>query len=107
MNKTHFEHIIYALLMQLPFGLFGYWWIGAALAIGFFVGREHAQAEERYIKANGGVRENVKWPEFGALQPKLWNTDSILDFVAPALCVVLIAIAATVWWDILKLRGIE
>ena len=53
--------------------------------------REHAQAEERYIKANGKVRANTKWPEFGALQPKLWNTDSILDFVAPALCVVLMA----------------
>jgi hypothetical protein len=96
MNKTHFEHIIYALLMQLPFGLFGYWWVGAALAIGFFAGREHAQAEERYIKANGGVRANAKWPEFGALQPKLWNIDSVLDFVAPAVCVVLIAIAAPV-----------
>lgn len=101
MNKTHFEHIIYALLMQLPFGLFGYWWIGAALAIGFFVGREHAQAEERYIKANGGVRTNTRLsPEFGALQPKLWSTDSILDFVAPALCVVLIAITASVQWGL-------
>jgi hypothetical protein len=96
MNKTHFEHIIYALLMQLPFGLFGYWWVGAAFSVGFFVGREHAQAEERYIKANGGVRANAKWPEFGALQPKLWNIDSVLDFVAPAVCVVLIAIAASV-----------
>ena len=91
MNKTHFEHIVYAVLMQLPFGLFGYWWIGAALAIGFFVGREHAQAEERYIKANGGVRANAKRPEFGALQPKLWNIDSVLDFVVPAVCVVLMA----------------
>ena len=33
MNRTHFEHIVYAVLMQLPFGLFGYWWVGAAFAI--------------------------------------------------------------------------
>lgn len=101
MNKTHFEHIVYAVLMQIPFLLLGYAWIGAAFAIGFFVGREHAQAEERYIKANGGVRANTKLPpEFGALQPKLWNVDSVLDFVAPAVCVVLIAIAASVRWGL-------
>jgi len=91
MNKTHFEHAVFALLMQLPFGLFGYWWVGAAFSVGFFVGREHAQAEERYIKANGVVRTNAKWPEFGALQPKLWNIDSVLDFVVPAVCVALMA----------------
>lgn len=101
MNKTHFEHIVYAVLMQLPFGLFGYWWVGAAFSVGFFVGREHAQAEERYIKSNGGVRTNAKLPpEFGALQPKLWSTDSILDFAVPAICVVLIAIAASVRWGL-------
>lgn len=101
MNRTNFEHAVFAVLMQLPFGLFGYWWVGAALAIGFFLGREHAQAEERYIKANGGVRANTKIPpEFGALQPKLWNTDSILDFVAPALCVILIAFAASAQWGL-------
>lgn len=101
MNKTHIEHIVYAVLMQLPFGLFGYWWVGAAFSVGFFVGREYAQAEERYIKANGGVRANTKLsPEFGVLQPKLWGADSILDFVAPAVCVVLIAIIASVWWGL-------
>lgn len=101
MNKTHFEHAVFALLMQLPFGLFGYWWLGAAFAIGFFVGREHAQAEERYIKANGGVRADTKLPpEFGALQPKLWSVDSVLDFVAPAVCAVLIAIAASMQWGL-------
>lgn len=44
MNSTNFEHAGYALLMQV--GLWfvtGSWWIGAAFAIGFFLGREHSQ----------------------------------------------------------------
>lgn len=92
MNRTNFEHAAYAMLIQAAIGLItGDWFAGACFSVAFFLGREHAQAEERYIKANGGVRANAKWPEFGALQPKLWNIDSVLDFVAPAVCVVLMA----------------
>ena len=46
MNRTNLEHSVYALIIQSAFGVFGYWWIGAAFAVGFFLGREHSQREE-------------------------------------------------------------
>ena len=50
MNRTNIEHLIYALLMQAVLGLLtGNWWIGAAFGAAWFIGREHAQAEYRYI----------------------------------------------------------
>lgn len=101
MNRSHIEHTIVAVWLQcIPGFLWNDWVTGAVLAAGIFWSREHAQAEYKWIQANGGVRANTKWPEFGALQPKLWSTDSILDFVAPALCVVLMAIAASVRWGL-------
>ena len=92
MNRTHFEHAGYALLMQLPFGLLGYWWVGAAYGAAYFIGRECAQAEYRYIKANGGDRyATPRRPEFGSLNLKYWDLDSILDWVFPAVAVLLVA----------------
>lgn len=84
MNKTHLEHSAFALIMMVPFVLLGVPYAGAAFGIAFFLGREHAQAEERYIKANGGKRaETPKPPEFGCLNKKYWSTDSLLDFIVP------------------------
>lgn len=90
MNRSHFEHAGYALLMQAAIVLTtGDWWAGAAFGAAFFVGREHAQAEDRYIAANGGTRYATPLPaEFGALLPSSWNLDSALDFVVPAAVVV-------------------
>lgn len=86
MNKTHLEHSVFALIMMIPFVLLGIPAAGAAFSIAFFLGREHAQAEERYIKANGGKRANTPKPaEFGCLNKKYWGTDSLLDFIAPTL----------------------
>ncbi len=76
MNQTNFEHAGYALLMQLPFGLLGYWWVGAAFAIGFFLGREHSQAEKTY-----GVNE------FRAFDFRRWSLDAKLDLAFPTIAV--------------------
>lgn len=86
MNKTHLEHAVFALIMMVPFVLLGIPHAGVAFGIAFFLGREHAQAEERYIKANGGKRVGTPKPaEFGCLNKKYWSTDSLLDFIVPAL----------------------
>lgn len=86
MNKTHLEHAVIALIMMVPFVLLGIPAAGAAFSIAFFLGREHAQAEDRYIKANGGTRASVpKPPEFACLNKKYWSTDSLLDFIVPTI----------------------
>ena len=89
----------YALVMQLAFGLAtGNWWIGAAFGSAFFIGREHAQAEYRYIEANGGSRYKTPLPpEFAVFNMKYWDRDSLLDWISPLVAVVAIAVACSHW----------
>lgn len=91
MNRTTIEHAIIALLLQLPFSLFGFWWAGAAFAIALFIGREHAQAEYRWIDTYGaGRRANMPW--WGGFDPRVWgHIDSWLDWLAPSAAVSLLA----------------
>lgn len=80
MNRTNFEHAGYALLMQLPFALLGHWWTGALFAIGFFVGREHAQAQIAYLLG-----------DFDALDMRRWSKDAQFDLVFPVVAVLVVA----------------
>jgi hypothetical protein len=62
MNRTNFEHAIYALLMQIVIGLLtGNWWtgaaFGAAFCVAFFLGREHAQAQAKI--GDPGLRGDI------------------------------------------------
>lgn len=87
MNKSNWEHVIFAVLMQLAIGIpFGNWWGGALLAIGFFAGREHSQREYQITKG---------FP-VGDLNPfqgfKGWSPDSKRDFYPAAGAVTAIAI---------------
>jgi hypothetical protein len=83
-------HIIPALLVQLllsPFGL----WLGALFAMGYYLGREMAQAENRVIQTYyGGKRANMPW--WGAFQPRAWNMKSMLDWVLPTVAVITICV---------------
>lgn len=92
MNQSHFEHIGYALVFQSLIGFItGDWWAGAAFGASFFIGREHAQAENRYIAANGGWRYRTPQPpELGALRASSWDLDSLLDWIAPSVAVLVI-----------------
>lgn len=68
-------------LVGIPFGFPLWGWLCAA----FFVGREHAQAEYRWIDAyGGGQRANMPW--WGGFDPKVWNLKSLCDWLLP-LCV--------------------
>lgn len=83
-------HIIPALLVQLLLSPFG-WWLGALFAIGYYLGREMAQAEYRVINEYyGGERKFMPW--WGAFQARAWNRKSVLDWVLPSLAVTLVAI---------------
>lgn len=107
MNKTNFEHAFAAVVLQIIlagvlilFGAFvpqvAYPFIaGAALGVGVFIGREHAQAEHRYIYRNGGQRwATPRLPELQAFKPEYWDDDSVLDIVVPLVSVVIVCVIA-------------
>jgi hypothetical protein len=60
---------------------------GAIAGTFFFIGREHTQAEYRWIALFGkGLRANMPW--YGGFDPRVWNhLDSWLDWLAPTLVV--------------------
>lgn len=91
MNRTHFEHAGFALLMQGAVWLLtGNAFAGALLAIGFFWGREHAQAEYKAINADyDGKRANMPW--YAGFKPKYWSLDALLDVLLPLLAIILLA----------------
>ena len=71
------------------------WWLGALFAIGYYLGREMAQAEYRVILYfYGGKRANMPW--WGAFQRRAWNIKSILDWVLPSIAVIVVALLALV-----------
>jgi len=85
-------HIIPALLVQLLLSPFG-WWLGALFAIGYYLGREMAQAEYRLIQKHyGGKRANMPW--WGAFQRRAWDQKSVLDVLLPSLAVIAVAVAS-------------
>lgn len=94
---TPIEHALAAVAIQCVWAMStGDWWGGAAIGIGTFIGREHAQAEYRYIDAHGGSRYTTPHPpELGCLHPRYWTLDSVLDFAVPAAAVIAIAYGAT------------
>ena len=88
MNQTNFEHAGYALLMQLVIGLVtGDWFAGACFGIAFFVGREHAQAQDKL----GYTFKTT----FQAFDVRKWSLDAKLDLLFPAVACVAVWLIAT------------
>ena len=53
----------------------------------FYAGREHAQAEYRWLGAyDHGHRKNMPW--WGGLDPRAWNVKSVADVLLPCLVAV-------------------
>lgn len=80
------EHALVALALQILIGLVTRnWWAGGLLACGYFIGRELAQAEYRWIEQFGeGLRANA--PLWAAFDPRVWNTaDQLADLFGPLL----------------------
>jgi hypothetical protein len=90
-----FEHALAAVAIQAVIGrLTGNWWIGAALASGYFLGREVAQAEYRWIEQFGeGLRANLPW--WGVADARLWvQPEQVADWLGPVLATSLVAMIA-------------
>ena len=95
MNKSNFIHAAYAVAFQAIFALVtGDWLIGAALAIGFFVGVEWMQ--EIRIKLQG---RGIRWPY--PVSPRLaiegfmgWGRDRYMDILFPLVAVMAVAFVA-------------
>lgn len=80
------EHALVALAIQIVVGLATRnWWAGAVLACGYFIGRELAQAEYRWIEQYGaGLRANAPW--WAAFDVRVWTkADQLADVVGPIL----------------------
>lgn len=78
------EHALVALAIQAAIGLVTRnWWAGAALAAGYFIGREVAQAEYRWIEQFGhGMRANLPW--WGVFDLRVWpKPDQWADWLGP------------------------
>ena len=99
-------HIPLALLIQLcSVPIFG-WWVGAAAGAFYFIGREYAQAEYRLIEHHyGGKRANM--PTLAPLrEARAWNTKSMLDWIAPTVVVVLVAVLEKHFLTFLEIHNI-
>lgn len=69
---------------------------GAMLAVGFFLGREHAQVEYKAIATDfGGKRANMPW--YAGFNPKYWTLDAVLDVLFPTAAVIA-ALILTKWY---------
>ena len=86
------EHSIAAIAIQAVVGRVSRnWWLGAALASGYFIGREIAQAEYCWIEQFGdGLRANMPW--WGALDLRVWpRLDQWADILGPVAATGLVA----------------
>ncbi|MBB3938684.1 hypothetical protein GGR39_000313 [Novosphingobium fluoreni] len=80
----YLEHALAAIVFQAIIGCStGRWWTGAALASGYFIGREIAQAEYRWIEMFGaGLRANMPW--WAPFDRRVWLTlDQYVDWIGP------------------------
>lgn len=81
-----FEHALVAVAIQTIIGLLTrQWGAGGALASCYFIGREVAQAEYRWIEAfSEGRRANMPW--HAVFDPRVWQTpDQLADWLGPVL----------------------
>ena len=62
----------------------------------FYAGREHAQAEHRYIEAHGGKRSGCPW--WCGLCPSAWTAKGLLDWLLPLATSLAALIGQAVMW---------
>lgn len=87
MNSTNFEHAGYALLMQIGIWLIsGNLFAGACFGIAFFLGREHAQFQNKY---NAG--------DFASFNFTKWSLDAKLDLLFPVIAVLTVYMLASLF----------
>lgn len=76
-------HILIALVVQAALAVpVGNWLAGGLVGTAIFLGREHAQAEYRWIETYG-ARKRANMPWWGGLDPRVWSLKSVLDWLMP------------------------
>ena len=90
MDWTTLQHTLIALAFTGLGCLVGNPLAGACLGVALLIGREHAQAEYRWIERYGnGKRANL--PFWGGFDSRVWDLGSLLDWLVPCLvCVILL-----------------
>lgn len=69
------------------------WLVGGLFMAGYFIGREIAQAEYRWIETYGfGRRANLPW--WGRFDSRVWKFTDMLDWILPCLVATCIALLA-------------
>lgn len=93
MNKSNLVHAGFALAFQIPLGLLtGNWWYGVCLTA-LFWGREHAQKQDNI--ADASHRKVKDLPAWEGADMTKWSKDSLLDFFAPLLATLSLALFMT------------
>lgn len=82
MDWTILQHSLITLACTGIGWLLGQPVAGAAFGTALFIGREHAQAEYRWIERYGnGKRANL--PLWGGFDSRVWDMGSVLDWSVP------------------------
>lgn len=80
-SGAFFHGIKTVIAMAVSLFLFETVLYGGLAAVAFFMGRELAQAEYRYLVSNGLRRADSSM--FVGFRPDAWNLKSVLDWVSP------------------------
>lgn len=85
-------HALIAAIFCCFVGLFDAPAVTCLLPAAWYLGREFAQAEHRYIVAFcGGKRANMPW--YSGFLPQAWTAKGLLDWLLPcAVCLVLLGV---------------
>lgn len=85
------SHMMIALVIQAIGGLItGNYLHPAILVAGFYLGREHAQAEYRFMAKFGITREHM--PLWAGFDPQVWTLADVLDWFLPLVTVLTVYI---------------
>ena len=98
--KNHNHTIITAVLVTVGC-VFGYG-VGVLLVVGgFWFGREHSQAEYRYMKLKGINRSKLGF--FDGFRQEAWNRDSFLNDLIIPILVGLLAIGLPILFGLVQI----
>ena len=90
-----YEHSVITAVVVSVACIFGVGLYALLLMAGFWVGREHSQAEYRFMKLKGITREDLS--DADGFSREAWNYDSFVnDLVLPVIIGGLI-IGVTIW----------
>lgn len=77
------SHALITVVAVLAASLFGWQWQAALAMSMFWFGREHAQAESRWLTAHKANRSRMPW--HAGFLPESWNRDGLVnDLLLPA-----------------------